>query len=169
MMFREMRRKNQALSPEECSAILTRGSSGVLAVVGDEGYPYAVPLSYVWQDGQIIFHCAAAGHKLDAIAREPKVSFCVIDRDQVVPEKFTTHFRSVIVFGRARVLTDPAEKRSALMTLAAKYSPDHMAGAPAEIDSAFDRVCLVVITPEHISGKAAIELMGAGQKPAASV
>ena len=117
-MFREMRRKNQELSREECLAVLDRGTSGVLAVHGEGGYPYAVPLSYAYADDKLWFHCARAGHKLDAIIRDPKVSFCVTDRDQVVPLEYTTYFRSVILFGRARVLEDPAEIRAALERLA---------------------------------------------------
>ena len=85
-MFRAMRRKRQQLSREEAEAILERGTSGVLAVAGDNGYPYAVPLSYVYQDGKLWFHCAKSGHKLDAVRREEKASFCVIDQDLVVPE-----------------------------------------------------------------------------------
>ena len=103
-MFRPIRRAGQALSHEECIAVLKRGTSGILAVAGDGGYPYAVPLSYVYADGCLYFHCARSGHKLDAIARCPKVSFCVIDQDQVVPEKITTYYRSVIAFGTARVI-----------------------------------------------------------------
>ena len=123
-MFREMRRKNQELSREECLAVLDRGTSGVLAVHGEGGYPYAVPLSYAYADGKLWFHCARAGHKLDAIIRDPKVSFCVTDRDQVVPLEYTTYFRSVILFGRARVLEDPAEIRAALERLALRYAPE---------------------------------------------
>lgn len=169
MKFRDMRRAGQALPPQECEDILRRGSCGVLAVSGDGGFPYAVPLSYVWREGRLFFHCAAAGHKLDAIAAQPKVSFCVVDEDQIVPERYTTYFRSVIVFGTAEVLTDTAERRAALLALAEKYCPDHMAGAPAEIDGAFHRTVLVAITPEHISGKAAIELLNAGQTPSRPV
>ena len=84
-MFREMRRKKQMLSLEECVAVLDNGTSGVLAVDGDNDYPYAVPLSYVYCDSKIFFHCARSGHKLDAIARNEKVSFCVIEADQVMP------------------------------------------------------------------------------------
>ena len=117
-MFRDMRRKRQALPPEQCAAILRRGTSGVLALAGDAGYPYAVPLSYVYTDGKLYFHCAKAGHKLDAIQREPRASFCVIDQDEIVPEEYTTYFRSVIAFGRIRILADDAQKRSAIDALA---------------------------------------------------
>ena len=111
-MFRELRRKRQALSNEACSEILHRGTSGVLALAGGEGYPYAVPISYVYDGEKLYFHSAKAGHKLDAILREPKASFCVIDQDQIVPEEYTTYFRSVIAFGRIRILEDEEEKRA---------------------------------------------------------
>lgn len=157
-MFREMRRKRQALSFEESIALLNRGTSGVLAVSGDGDYPYAVPLSYVYCDSRIYFHSAKSGHKLDAIARNQKVSFCVIDQDDVVPQEYTTYFRSVIVFGKARVLDNEDEKRSALEMLAARYSPDHEQGRLQEIDKQFKQVCLVELAIEHMSGKEAIEL-----------
>lgn len=162
-MFREMRRKKQMLSQEACNTVLARGTAGVLAVLGDDGYPYAVPLSYVHSGGRLYFHCAKAGHKLDAIAKEPKVSFCVTDLDDVVAEEYTTYFRSVIVFGRARVLEDEAELRSAMEALAAKYSPDHEEGRLREIDRELSRLCLVEIDIEHMSGKEAIELVKARQ------
>ena len=112
-MFREMRRKRQKLSKEECEEILFRGTSGVLAVSGDDGYPYAVPLSYLYENGKIFFHCAKTGHKLDSIHRNEKASFCVIDQDQIVPEEYTTYFRSVIVFGRIRVMEEDDARRTA--------------------------------------------------------
>ena len=84
-MFREMRRKSQALSFDECAEILNRGTSGVLALSGDNQYPYAVPLSYVYDNTKIYFHCAQEGHKIDSILRNAKASFCVIDQDQIIP------------------------------------------------------------------------------------
>lgn len=162
-MFREMRRKKQVLPLEESIAILNDGTSGVLAVSGDDDYPYAVPLSYVYHDGKIFFHCAKTGHKLDAIVRNEKVSFCVIGQDKVIPHEYTTYFRSVIVFGKARVLDNDDEKRGALETLAARYSPDHEQGRLQEIDQQFKQVCLVELTIEHMTGKEAIELVRAKQ------
>jgi nitroimidazol reductase NimA-like FMN-containing flavoprotein (pyridoxamine 5'-phosphate oxidase superfamily) len=154
-----MRRKTQTLSTEENIAILMKGTSGVLAVAGDDDYPYAVPLSYVYHDSKIFFHCARSGHKLDAIARNPKVSFCVIDQDKVVPQEYTTYFRSVIAFGQARIVEDAVEKRSALEELAAKYSPDQTQDRLQVIDEQFNHVCLVELAIEHLSGKEAIELV----------
>lgn len=158
-MFREMRRNKQMLSEEDSIAILKNSTSGVLAVSGDDDYPYAVPLSFIYDDSKLYFHCAKEGHKLDSICRNEKVSFCVIDKDHIVPEEYTTYFRSVIVFGKARILDDPTEKRHAIEVLAAKYSPNQQEGRLKEIDQAFNRLCMIELNIEHISGKEAIELV----------
>ncbi len=159
-MFREMRRKRQKLSGEECACILNRGTSGVLALLGDGGYPYAVPISYVYDGGALYFHCAKAGHKLDAIRREPKASFCVIDQDQVVPEEFTTYFRSVIAFGTIRVLEEEQEKRAAIGKLAMKYSPGESEDSRRKaIDREWAPLCMLEMKIEHLTGKEAIELV----------
>jgi len=158
-MFRGMRRKRQDLTETETLAVLQSCSSGVLAVQGDDGYPYAVPLSFAYEDGRLFFHSAVAGHKIDAIERNAKASFCVIAADDVVQSKFTTHFRSAIVFGKARVVTEDSEKRHALECLAKRYSPDYLDAAGAEIDGAWKRVCVVELVIEHMTGKAAIEII----------
>ncbi len=158
-MFREMRRNKQRLPEAETLAMLRSCTSGVLAVQGDDGYPYAVPLSFAYEDGRLFFHSALTGHKIDALARNPKASFCVIAADDVVPSTFTTQFRSAIAFGRLRVLTDEGEKRHALECLARKYSPDDPDGADAEIRRAWDRFCAIELAIEHLTGKAAIELL----------
>lgn len=164
-MFREMRRKKQALKAGECADVLARGTSGVLALLGDGGYPYAVPLSYVYHDGHIYFHCARSGHKLDAIRHDPKASFCVIDRDEIVPEEYTSHFRSVIVFGTVRILENEGEKRAAIERLALKYAPgDTAEGRRAAIDRDWAPLCMLDMTVEHLSGKEAIELVRAKER-----
>ena len=160
--MRPMRRFLQALTPEQCNEVLARGTSGVLAVTGDGGYPYAVPLSYVWEDGKLYFHCAVSGHKLDAIRSDSRASFCVIDQDHVVPEKYTTYFRSVIVFGRTRVLDNPQEKRRAIEALSSRYRPGFPEAMAAEIDGAWDRLCVVELAAELVTGKQAKELMERG-------
>ncbi len=160
MAFRTMRRINQLLSPADAEAVLKRNTAGVLAVHGDDGYPYAVPLSYVYHDGGILLHIAKSGHKLDALLRDPKVSFTVIDADEVMPEEFTTYFRSVIVFGRAEILADDARRQEAYRTLAAKYSPavdDETIARIIGEDGA--RALIVRIEIEHMSGKQAAELV----------
>ncbi|MBQ7608825.1 MAG: pyridoxamine 5'-phosphate oxidase family protein [Desulfovibrionaceae bacterium] len=158
MQFREMRRKKQKLTDDACRAILARGTSGVLAVAGDGGYPYAVPLSYVFDGESIFFHCAPSGHKLDAVARDDKVSFCIIDKDDVQPATYTTHFASVIVFGRIRILDDRKEKRLALEKLAERYSPGQKEASARDIDRFFDKMCVLELRIEYMSGKQAKEL-----------
>ena len=163
-MFREMRRKNQLLSMEDTIAVMERGTNGILAVSGDDDYPYAVPMSYIYTNNKIYFHCAKSGHKLDGIKRNAKVSFCVVDQDQNVPEKYTTYFRSAIAFGQARILEDPAEIREAITAIALKYSPDYAEGIPLEINSSMAALCIVEISIDHLTGKEAIELVRARQK-----
>ena len=160
-MFRQMRRSAQQLSEAESIDILRRGTSGVLAVQGDGGYPYAVPLSYVYAERRLYFHCATSGHKLDALARDARASFCVIDRDEVLPERFTTAYRSVIVFGRARILNDAGEKRRAIELLAEKYAPEYMTEGRREIERTFSRFHIIGLTIEHMSGKQAREFLNA--------
>lgn len=163
-MFREMRRKKQKLSKEMCAEILNRGTSGVLALEGDEGYPYAVPISYVYDGEKLYFHSARSGHKLDAIRRNPKASFCVIDKDQIVPEEYTTYFRSVIVFGEIRILENEEEKRDAIEKLAVKYAPDDSEENRRQaIDREWKPLCMLEMRPEHMSGKEAIELVRGAQ------
>lgn len=158
-MFREMRRKKQALPPEECAAVLAQGTAGVLALSGDGGYPYAVPLSYVFDEDRLYFHCAKAGHKLDAIQQNNRASFCVIGQDQIVPEEYTTYFRSVIVFGTIRILEDASEKRAAIEKLAVKYTPDDTTEHRSQmIDRDWSPLCMLEMTIDHMTGKEAIEL-----------
>ena len=157
-MFREMRRSRQKLGEQECLRILEQGSFGVLAVLGDEGYPYAVPLSYVYRDGKIYFHCAREGHKLDAIRNCSRVSFCVVGQDEVHPEAYTTYFRSAVAFGKAKILEEE-EKKKAILLLAEKYCPEERDGWEEAIRREWKPLCVVEITVEHLTGKQAIELI----------
>lgn len=162
MEFRKMRRIRQQLADAECVGILEKNTSGTLAVLGDGDYPYAVPLSYVYYDNTIYFHCAKSGHKLDAIREHDKVSFCVIDQDAVVPQEYTTYFRSVIVFGQAREIEGQDEMRRAIEILAEKYYPDDSQdNRNAFIDKEFSTLCIIKIEIEHMTGKEAIELVKA--------
>ncbi len=157
-MFREMRRKGQLLPEAESIEILKRAETGILGVLGDEGYPYTVPLNYAYEEGKLFFHCAKTGHKLDAIQNCEKVSFCVVDKDTVVPERNTTDFTSVIVFGKAKVITNDKDKDRALELVLEKYSNGSKEEIQTEIENARDIVCMVEIQIEHISGKESNEL-----------
>ena len=108
-------------------------------------------------------HSAKNGHKIDAIRQYEKASFCVIDQDQVVPEKYTTYFRSAIAFGKVHLVEEKDEMRRIAAMLAMKYSPQFEAGIPQEIDSAIDRMAIIEMTIDHMTGKEAIELVNAGK------
>ena len=108
-MFREMRRKKQKLTEKQCIDILKRAKTATLALHGDDGYPYSVPVNYVYLDGKIYFHGAKSGHKIDAIKNNPKVSISIIDQEDVIEEELTTYFRSIILFGKAKILQDDDE------------------------------------------------------------
>ena len=152
-MFREMRRFNQQLTADECVEILEKCTSGVLAVLGDDGYPYAVPLSYAYKDGVLWFHGALTGHKIDAIESCPKVSFCVIDKDDVVPEQLTTVYRSVIAFGKARVLDDERKIAQGARILGEKYLPGMSDRIQSEIAQSMPRLNVIRMDIEHMTGK----------------
>ncbi len=165
MIFREMRRRKQELSRQEVLDVLYNGTSGVLALLGDNDYPYAVPISYVYDDGKIYFHSAKSGHKIDAIQKTEKASFCVIDKDLVVPEEYTTYFRSVIAFGKIRVIEDDREKRAAIEKLAIKYAlEDTAANRDDAISREWKSLCMLEMKIDHITGKEAIELVKEKEK-----
>ena len=111
-MFREMRRSKQQMSEDAANAILKSATSGVLSLLGDDGYPYGVPISYVYEEGKLYFHSALSGHKVDAVRNYDKASFTVIVQDDIVPEKYTTLYRSVIAFGCVHI---PMMRLSAYM------------------------------------------------------
>lgn len=152
-MFRPMRRKGQQMTDEACRAALRRGKEGVLAVAGDDGYPYAVPVNYFYDGEKVYLHCAKEGHKIDAVRRSDKVSFCVIDEDEVVPEEYSTAYRSVILFGRARLIEDPAAMTGLLDALAARFVKDAPPERAAYIRKYIAAVAVMEITVEHMTGK----------------
>lgn len=157
--FREMRRKRQQLSDAESLDILKKSTAGTLALLGDGGYPYAVPLSYVYADGALFFHSALSGHKVDAIRSCDKASFCVIEQDSVQPELYTTFYRSVIAFGRIHIIEDEADRLAAARLLGNKYNPNHDEALQKELESGFARMLVIRFDIEHLTGKEAIELV----------
>ena len=157
--FRDMRRKRQQLSNEESIAILEKATAGTLALLGDEGHPYAVPISYVYHEGKLFFHSALAGHKVDAIRNCDKASFCVIEQDDVQPKKYTTLYRSVIAFGRIHIVEDEQEKLATARILGNRYNPNDEESLRQEIDKGFSRMLMLRFDIEHLTGKEAIELM----------
>ena len=152
-MFRKMRRIGQMLPEDECIEILTNEPRGVLALLGDYDYPYALPMSHVYVDGKIYFHGAMTGHKNDAVKNHDKASYCVMDGGVRNPEDDWSYiFRSVIVFGRIRTLSDDDEKVEKLTHLGDKFFPTHEETV-CEIEKLLHRTEVFEITIEHITGK----------------
>lgn len=153
-MFRNMRRNKQLLSETESIEILTNGISGVLALAGDNGYPYAVPLNYIYFDSAIWFHCATNGHKIDAVKQCNKASFCIVSQQEIISEKFTSKYRSVVVFGKIAIIEDKEIINNAIRKLSLKYCSNQTnENTTREIDEFKDSLCIIKLTPEHITGK----------------
>jgi len=151
-MFRKMRRHDKEISREAAEAILQAGEYGVLSTMGDNGYPYGVPLSYSYKNNCIYFHCAREGHKLDNIKNNEKVSFCVVGKTEVLPEDFNTRYQSVIVFGKASELQGQ-EKHDALVSLLEKYSAGFIEKGLEYIKKDSELAKIIKIEIEHITGK----------------
>lgn len=162
-MFRKMLKIKQLLSPEDTQAVLARCTGGTLACIGDDDYPYSVPLSFVYHNDKIYFHSAKIGHKMDAIKANPKVSFSVIDEDTIVSAEYTTYFRSVIAFGKAH-MTDGEERIEGFKALVEKYSGDQPEEAKMKEILECTGALIVAIDVEHITGKEAIEYVKAKKK-----
>lgn len=151
-MFREMRRHAQELSKDECINILKKEPRGVLALLGDNDYPYALPMSHVYVDGKIYFHGAQEGHKHDAIEKHDKVSYCVMDKGVKQKDSWWYTFKSVIVFGNIKIIDNKDEKIDKLTHLGDKFFPTHD-DTEKEINRLLDKTEVFEITIEHISGK----------------
>ncbi len=151
-MFREIRRNKRQLSEEDAIKIIKSGEYGVLATIGADGYPYAVPVNYVYFNGRIYFHCARSGHKIENIEFNSNVSFCVVNNCDIIPAKFTTKFNSVILFGKAREVRN-WEKEEGLVALVNRFSPEHSNEGAKEIKSAWDQTKVIAIEIEYMTGK----------------
>ena len=151
-----IRRKDRAIPEKEAHAILNRGEYGILATNDAAGQPYAVPLSYIFYNGKLYFHCALEGHKLNNIEQNPRVSFCVVGPTKPIfhGTGFSTNYESCVAFGTAHVVTDETERHDALRALTIKYFP----GMDAEIQNAIDETgmvtAVVAIVIDHVTGKA---------------
>jgi nitroimidazol reductase NimA-like FMN-containing flavoprotein (pyridoxamine 5'-phosphate oxidase superfamily) len=149
--FREMRRKRQQLSEEESIGILQKATAGTLALLGDDDYPYAVPISYAYNDGKLYFHSALSGHKVDAIRKCNKASFCVID-DGSGTEGWWLQFKSVIVFGVIEMIDDPVVVEDISRRLSAKFVDDKEY-VDHEIELSLKGTLLLKMRIEHMTGK----------------
>jgi len=151
-MFRQMRRFKQSLSEEKCLEILKEQPRGVMAVHGEDGYPYAFPLNYLYLSGRLYFHCAGEGHKLDAIAADNRVSFCVMDQGFRKEGDWALNISSVVLFGTVRKITEETEKLRIARQLALKYYPTPEA-AEEEVRKAASRVQILEMVIDHMTGK----------------
>lgn len=151
-MFRDMRRFKQQLTKEECDRILREQPRGILAVLGDEGYPYTVPLNYVYDNGCLYFHSALEGHKIDAFRRCDKVSFCVLEQKERSDDGWSYFFNSVVAFGRLSEITDDKEKEEKLRLLGQKYFPSREM-VESDIAKNGARCTVIELRIEHMTGK----------------
>lgn len=157
-MFRELTRKKQGISPDECIELLKRETRGVLAVNGEGGYPYAMPMNHYYnpEDGCIYFHCGRSGHRLDAIQRSDRVSFCVTEQGEREAGEWAYRVRSVIVFGRIEVIDDLDTVVRIAVPLSRKFTQD-MAYIRGEVERSAKATLLLRLRPEHICGKRVTE------------
>ena len=153
-MFREMLRIKQKLSDEECAALLKNEKRGVLSVLGDDGYPYGMPLNHYYceSDGKLYFHGGKKGHKIDALNHCDKVSFVCTDGGRQSGEGWWLQFRSVVVFGRVEFIDDPAFAEEIVRKLTKKFIGDDDY-FEQELQEAGNRTLVFALTPEHITGK----------------
>lgn len=148
-----VRRQDRLLDEGRARELLLGGEYGFLAMASPEG-GYGIPVNYVVEGGTVYIHCAPEGRKLRAMASDCRVSFCVVGATRPVPEKFTTAYESVVVEGRARVVSSDGERRRALELLVEKYSPDYASVGAAYIEKSFHRTAVIAIDAERWSGKA---------------
>lgn len=161
MIQHNMRRFKQLLSDHQSKEILNKATNGVLSLIDTEGTPYGVPISYAYDgNSRIYFHSAKQGHKIDCITTSPCCSFCVVGQDKIMPEEFTTYFRSVIVKGNICIVSEKDEILHGLTLLCNKYSPG--VDPTSEIAKCINHVAVLRLDIECITGKEAIELMNRG-------
>lgn len=153
-MFRKMRRFKQQISDEKCIEILKTQPRGVLSVFGEDGYPYGMPLDHYYDEksGKLYFHCAAEGHKLDAVRVDDRVSYCVMDEGYREDGDWPLHINSVIIFGRIRILDSEEEKVPALWGIGRKFAPDD-AYVEKEIGKFLKNVLCLELIVDHMTGK----------------
>lgn len=151
-MFRKMRRHKKEMDKKTAMAVLESGEYGILATQSEDGYPYAVPLNYAVHQGAIYFHCATTGHKLDNLAHNDKVSFCVVPQAEILPKEFSTRFKSVVVFGRACAV-EGEEKEAGLLALVQRFSPEFLEEGKTYIRNAAAKTQVIKITMESLTGK----------------
>ena len=152
-MHRSVRRKDRELDLEATTRLLTQGEYGFLATTGPDGQAYGVPLNYVFKNNCLYFHCALDGHKLDNIKANNKVSFCVVGKTRVLPDKFSTEYESAIAFGTTSEV-EGEERHGILLSIIEKYSPDFMEEGKKAIAKYDNKTRIIKLSINHITGKA---------------
>ncbi len=157
-MFRELTRRNKELSKDECIKILLQEKRGILSVIGDNDYPYGMPMNHFYneEDDAIYFHCGNVGHRLDSIKKSNKVSFCVYDSGFKKENHWELNFKSVIVFGIIQIIDDKTLITKITTKLSHKFTQDENY-IQKEIESALHRTLLLKLNIEHICGKSVTE------------
>ena len=153
-MFRELQRKNKQISMEECIELLKKETRGVLSVLGDGDYPYGMPMNHWYneEDGKIYFHCGKSGHRLDALRKSNKVSFCTYDSGYREEGDWALHVKSVIVFGTMEIIDDMDTIADIARKLSYKFTQDEEY-IRTEIEKYAKATLLLQLTPEHVCGK----------------
>ena len=152
-MNEKMRRKDRETTEERAYEILKNGEYGILSTIGEDGYPYGVPVNFAVEGNKIYFHCAPEGYKLECLRENPKVSFTVVGATQIVPGKFTTGYESTIAFGEMHLDLPEEERRYALRLLVNKYSSAFKEIGEKYIEKSFYRTNILRLDISHISGK----------------
>lgn len=157
-MFRELTRKEQKLPAEEALSLLRRETRGILAVQGEGGYPYAMPMNHYYhgEDGCLYFHSGLTGHRTDALQSCDKVCFCCTEQGEKRPGDWFYTVRSVVVFGRMQLVRDPDTVRRITTLLSYKFTKDETY-IEGEIRAALDHTLLLRLVPEDICGKKVTE------------
>ncbi len=157
-MFRELQRKNKQISMEECIELLKKETRGVLSVLGDDDYPYGMPMNHWYneEDGKIYFHCGKSGHRLDALRKCNKVSFCTYDSGYREEGDWALHVKSVIVFGTMEIVDDMDTIADIARKLSYKFTQDEEY-IRTEIEKYAKATLLLQLTPEHVCGKLVTE------------
>lgn len=158
VMFRELSRKNKEISMEDCINLLKSENRGVLSVIGDDNYPYGMPMNHFYceEEGKIYFHCGKSGHRLDAIRRHGKVSFCTYDSGRRDEGEWALTVKSVIVFGKIEVIDDMDKIIDITTKLSRKFTDD-VNYIKSEIEKYAHKTLLLRLEPEHICGKLVTE------------
>ena len=153
-MHREIRLKDNAVDVKKAIEIMEKGSYGVLATIGKDGYPYGVPLNYSYWNKCICFHCAQQGHKLENIDFTNKVSFCVVTKSDILANKFDTDYESAVAFGTAIEVTESSEKKDILMSIINKYAANYVEAGKNYMKKYWDETKVIKIEIDHLTGKA---------------